>query len=382
MRPTSRGIGLAAGALVLLAAGLRFGYVELAVLGAAGLLAAVWAVLFVAWRPTLALTRVADPDRVPRGEPSTMILTLRNAARRRSATLAASDSCGGRPVTVPPLRLRAGRDTTVTYPVPTHRRGRIAVGPLRVTRADPLGLVRFAQAHGDPVTVWVHPRILPLSAIPAGVTRSMDGRSDTVPQGSITFDTLREYVIGDDLRRVHWRSTARMGELMVREQLDTSLPRLVVLLDDRAASHTPLTDGMSASFEAACEAAASVVAAAAREDLPVTLHLVSGVSEEGFSPLDALTAAEPQAASEETFRTATTRLRQQKLGDTLIFLTGPGGRADLGQLATVRTAYPLQVSVVLGGTGRAHPSGWSGGMLVLNAEDGDTFAAEWNGAAG
>ncbi|WP_033340515.1 DUF58 domain-containing protein [Catenuloplanes japonicus] len=381
MRPTPRGTGLAVGALVLLAAGLRFGYAELAVLGAAGLLAVVWAVLFVAWRPRLSLTRVADPDRVPRGDPSTMILTLRNAARRRSATLAASDSCGGRPVTVPPLRLRAGRDTTVTYPVPTHRRGRIAVGPLRVTRVDPLGLVRLAQAHGDTVTVWVHPRILPLSAVPAGVTRSMDGRSDKVPQGSITFDTLREYVIGDDLRRVHWRSTARMGELMVREQLDTSLPRLVVLLDDRAASHTPLADGMSASFEGACEAAASVVAAAAREDLPVTLHLVSGEEEAGFSHLDTLTAAGLHPASEETFRTATTRLRQQRFGDTLIFLTGPGGRADLGQLGTVRSAYPVLVVAVLGATGE-HPSGQGAGMLVLNAEDGDAFAAEWNGASG
>ncbi|GAB7044335.1 MULTISPECIES: DUF58 domain-containing protein [Catenuloplanes] len=381
MRATLRGLGLTAGAGVLLAAGLRFGYPELAVLGGAGLLAVLWAVLFVAWRPRLSLSRVADPDRVPRGEPSTMVLTLRNAARRRSATLTAADSCAGRPVEVPPLRLRAGRDTTVTYPVPTHRRGRIPVGPLRVTRADPLGLVRLAQAHGDTVTVWVHPRILPLSAVPAGVTRSLDGRSDRVPQGSITFDTLREYVIGDDLRRVHWRSTAKMGELMVREQLDTSLPRLVVLLDDRAGSHTPLADGQSASFEAACEAAASIVAAAAREDLPVTMHLVSGAEEAGLSHLDTLTAAELHPADGETFRTATTRLRQQRLGDTLIFVTGPGGRDDLGQLGTVRQAYPVLVAALLGVRGE-HPSGPGAGLLVINAEDGDAFAAEWNGASG
>ncbi|MDR7277826.1 DUF58 domain-containing protein [Catenuloplanes atrovinosus] len=381
MRPTLRGLGLAGGAAVLLAAGLRFGYPELAVLGAAGLLAVLWAVLFVAWRPRLSLSRVADPDRVPRGEPSTMILTLRNAARRRSATLTAADSCGGRPVPVPPLRLRAGRDTTVTYPVPTHRRGRIPVGPLRVTREDPLGLVRLAQAHGEPVTVWVHPRILPLSAVPAGVTRSLDGRSDRVPQGSITFDTLREYVIGDDLRRVHWRSTAKMGELMVREQLDTSLPRLVVLLDDRAGSHTPLADGQSASFEAACEAAASIVAAAAREDLPVTMHLVSGAEEPGRPHLDTLTAAELHRADAGTFQTATTRLRQQRFGDTLIFVTGPGGRDDLGQLGTVRQAYPVLVAVLLGVAGEG-PSGQGAGMLVINAEDGDAFAAEWNGASG
>ena len=115
------------------------------------------------------------------------------------------------------------------------------VGPLRVTRHDPLGLVAVARGHGETVRVWVHPRIHPLTAVPAGVARSLDGRVDRVPHGSITFDTLREYVIGDELRHVHWRTSARVGELMVREHLDTSLPRMVVLLDDRSESYPDLT---------------------------------------------------------------------------------------------------------------------------------------------
>src|SRR5689334_18190219 len=129
----------------------------------------------------------------------------------------------------------------------------------------------LSRTYGGVTSVWVHPRIHLLRAVPAGMARSLDGRIDKVPQGTITFDSLREYVVGDELRRVHWRSSAKAGTLMVREQLDTSEPSLVVLLDDR----TPAQ--LDASFEECCEAAASIVAAAVREDVPVQLHLVTGL---------------------------------------------------------------------------------------------------------
>ncbi len=151
----------------------------------------------------------------------------------------------------------------------------VPVGPLRVVRRDPLGLVVLARSYGDVVLVWVHPRVHPLRAVPTGAGRSLDGRVDAVPHGSITFDSLREYVVGDELRRVHWRTSARVGELMVRENVDTSLPRIVVLLDNRALAHPDRVGGVAESFESACEAAASVVTAAVREDLPVVLLFVA-----------------------------------------------------------------------------------------------------------
>src|SRR6185295_17135875 len=122
---------------------------------------------------------------------------------------------------------------------------------------DPLALVSAVRRYGGAVRVWVRPRVHPIAAVPVGLSRSMDGRVDRVPHGSITFAALREYVVGDDLRRVHWRTSARVGELMVREHVDTSLPRVVILLDDRAGAHVPDVSGES-TFEAACEAAASV----------------------------------------------------------------------------------------------------------------------------
>ncbi|WP_194823215.1 DUF58 domain-containing protein, partial [Micromonospora sp. S-DT3-3-22] len=288
---TARGTGLLVAATALLGAGLRFAYPELAVLGAAGAVAVGQAVLVAARTPRLVVSRTADPDRVAVGEPARMALTVRNAGRLRVGSLLAEDHCAGRPVPVPVLRLRPGRDTGVGYDVPTRRRGVLPVGPLRVTRRDPLGLYAATRAYGPTAVIRVHPRVYPLTAVPTGAGRSLDGRTDGVPHGSITFDSLREYVVGDELRRVHWRTSARVGELMVRENVDTSLPRLVVLVDNRAAAHPERSGGVAASFEAACEAAASLVVAAFRQDLPVVLLLVCPADDRTADPpLDRLAA--------------------------------------------------------------------------------------------
>ena len=361
--------------MVLLGAGFRFGYPDLALLGAAAGAAVLCAVVIAMWRPRLGVERVADPDRVARGEAARMTLTVRNTSRLRAANLVAADRCGNAAVPVPLLRLRPGKDTTVDYAVPTSRRGIVPVGPLRVTRGDPLGLLTLSRTYGGTASVWVHPRIHLLQAVPAGLARSLDGRVDKVPHGTITFDSLREYVVGDELKRVHWRSSAKVGELMVREQLDTSEPTIVVLLDDRASAHPGREPE---SFEAACEAAASVIAAAVREDLPVSLLLVSGLPRGPY--LDVLTEAEPGDGDLE----ATVRsLRQGRLGDTLVYLTGPGGRAGLGTVGALRGPYPVVITALLGGDpAQASGGGGGAGVIVIEAADGAEFAAAWDGVRG
>ena len=397
---TARGYGLAAAGLLLAGIGFVFGYPELAVVGATGIVAVLSALLYGTWRPTLDVRRTVEPDRVARGEGSHVTLGVRNSSRMLAATMVAEDACGrvggdGRVVDrvivpVPVLRLRAGATTDVAYPVPTGRRGVVQVGPLRVTRRDPLGLISMGRDHGGVARIWVHPQVHPLQAVPAGITRSLDGRIDRVPHGSITFDTLREYVMGDELRHVHWRTSAKVGELMVREHLDTSLPRIVVLLDDRAGSYpTPSTaDGEIPEFESACEAAASVVAAAVREDLPVVLHTVGGHAVPGGRGsarphLDALAEAEPRPGDADDTRLvdATNRLRQHRPGDTLVYLTGPAGLADLGLVSALRGPFPCVVTGVFGPVDPHDPGAGGSGMLMLRAEDAVDFAAEWDGVA-
>ncbi|MGW3811334.1 hypothetical protein ACWD50_32530, partial [Micromonospora sp. NPDC005113] len=83
------------------------------------------------------------------------------------------------------------------------------------------------------------------------------------------------------------------------------------------------------------------------------------------------------SGDDDALRAATTRLRQDRLGDTLIFLTGPGGRADLGHVGALRGAYP---SVVVGVFGPAEPTpAGTAGLVVVDAADGAQFAAEWDG---
>jgi uncharacterized protein (DUF58 family) len=189
---------------------------------------------------------------------------------------------------------------------------------------------------------------------------------------------------------VHWRTSAKVGELMVREHLDTSLPRIVVLLDDRAgsypASSTP--DGEVAEFESACEAAASVIAAAVREDLSIVLHTVSGHAVPGQrgsarAHLDALAEAELRPGSDDDTRLvdAANRLRQHRPGDTLVYLTGVTGLADLGLISALRGPFPSVVTGVFGPIDPQDPGTGASGMLMLRSEDALDFAAEWDGVA-
>ena len=388
MAPTARGIGTVLAGAALIAGGFAFGYPELVVVGAAAAVAVLCAVGYATWRLRLTVTRQVEPERVTRGEPCSQTLTVRNSARYRNATLIGQDQCGSVTVPVPLLRLRPGADTAVTYPVPTERRGVVRVGPLRVTRRDPLGLVGAARNNGGTAQVWVHPRTHPLVAVPVGVARSLDGRVDKVPHGTITFDALREYVIGDELRKVHWRTSARVGQLMVREDLDTSLPRVVVLVDDRRVAYRDVTeDGESEDFEAVCEAAASVIVASVRADLAVELLVASADRSLGTgahraagpadaSPmLDRLAEASP-AAAPEMLDTATRRLRQHKLGDTLIYLTGSGRPDDLAPVGALAPGYPTIVAGVFGdqfGVPKA-----VAGMQVLAVADAPDFAAAWD----
>jgi uncharacterized protein (DUF58 family) len=389
----------------MLAAGFRFGYPELAAIGCAAVVAVAGALAFVAWRPRLSVARAADPDRVMRGDSSVVTASIQNASRLFGASLVARDRVtqashalaakSAVTVAVPLVRLRPGRTTTVSYPVPTRRRGLIRIGPLEVARRDALGLVSVVRRYGDVVTVWVRPRVHPIAAVPVGLSRSMDGRVDRVPQGSITFSALREYVVGDDLRHVHWRTSARVGALMVREHVDTSLPRVVVVVDDRAAAHAPGADGES-TFEAACEAAASVLVAALREDIAVELRLLSGPSAAGRSEADAgalldlLAEADlipdrevglglnPLAARPaQDLRSAVESLRVRRQGDTLIYLTGPPNEDDLGVVAGLRGAYPSIIAGVFGPVEAGLAT--TAGMLVVAAADGPDFAGAWDG---
>jgi uncharacterized protein (DUF58 family) len=322
-------------------AGWWLGYPELAVPGAGGLLAVLCAAVWLAVPVRLAVLRQVAPVRVPRGDIAIGVVTCVNAGRWRSGPVAALDRCAGTDVRVDLPALRPGGADTTSYVLPTGRRGRFAVGPLRVVRTDPFGLVRRVPACGEPASLYVVPKTVPVRALTSGRVPSPEGlRSERAAGGTTTFHSLRLYEFGDELRHVHWRTSARTGTLMVRQLVDTSLPRTIVLLDDRAGGYRTPDD-----FELAVDVAASVALGAARHGYPVTV--LAGARQ--LSTVDILDQLAVVGTTDGTDVAAALVAARPRAGAAaLVFVTGTE-TVDLQRVCAVRSTYD-RVLVLRAGT--------------------------------
>jgi uncharacterized protein (DUF58 family) len=341
-----------------------------------GLLAAVVIGLTSVLRPSqLAIDRQVQPPRVPKGSPAIAFLSFANQGRTTIGTTVASQPFGSTQVRTVIPRLRRGERGVRTYRLPTTHRGIFDIGPVEVTRRDPFELFRTSHKHAEPERIWVYPRVLDFRALPAGQRRHLEGpSSDTSPQGNITFHRLRDYVVGDDLRLVHWRSTARTGRLVVKHNVDTSQPYSVVLLDLRPSRYT------AEAFESAVDVAASVLVASAANKAPVELRLTDGAVVGGprlrdVTPLvDHLTGVHADPAG--SLQTELLRLRRARGGTSLVVVTGALEREDLPYLAALRRRFERLVVVsvdVDDPTGARFP-----GVSIITAADADEACAAWN----
>ncbi len=167
--------------------------------------------------------------------------------------------------TLPPGERRTLEITTEPL-----ERGVFDVGPAHAVRSDPLGLLRRWVSWCEPVELYVRPRMVLLSTLGSGHLRDLEGvPSDRISMSDLAFHALREYVPGDDLRHVHWRSSARAGELLVRQYHDTRRTHATIVLDP-----TPSAYASDEEYELGVSIAASLIMCAAREDYDVSL--VSG----------------------------------------------------------------------------------------------------------
>jgi uncharacterized protein (DUF58 family) len=264
---TRQGWLVAGGALILIAAGRLLGVLELFVVGAAAgaLDLAAIAVVLVA-RLRLAVARSVSPPRVYAGSPSRVELSVRNDGDRTTPVLRLFDAVSGtRGADLLLSPLEPDVVNRAAYRLPTDRRGIVEIGPLEVIVTDPFGLASSSTVAAPLTELTVYPHIDDIVPIPH--TSGDDphaGADHPSPLGRTggDFYALRPYVVGDDLRRVHWPSTARRDELMVRQDELPWQGRVTVLLDVRRSAHTP------ASFELAVSAAASIITASwKRRDL-------------------------------------------------------------------------------------------------------------------
>jgi uncharacterized protein (DUF58 family) len=244
-----------------------FGEVEL--LGTAAFLIAAVAAAVVIVRsapPSAAVRRRIFPTRVNEGD--RVVVEVELSTQRRLGDLTLEDRVHGLGVArFAAARSGAGRPLVARYDVTCRERGVYPVGPAEVTTADPLGLAQRSAPAGEPGRLVVFPRVEDLEGFPA--VRGYDGsvrstRPSGLPHGGEDFFTLREYQLGDDLRKVHWPTSAKRDRLMIKQLEIPWLSRALVVFDQRATRY-PTPD----AFEQAVRGAASAVR-----------HLYAG----GYSP--------------------------------------------------------------------------------------------------
>lgn len=371
---TSAGKAFLAIGIVALGVGVPLGYHTLTALGIAFLASVVIGRLWIIRRPRVSATRVVVPERVRSGRPARSHLTIVNRGRRTTAGGIALEQFGDSQLPIELPSLEPGAEAVITTELPTDTRGAFRVGPLDVTRADPFGLVQTGQADEGVSRLWVHPLIHELYPFPSGIARDLEGPdSGEALEAGITFHTLRDYVRGDDLRLVHWRSSARSGKLMVRHNVDTNHPRSLVVLDTRATSYTADT------FEDAVRATASIVMASVSRGFEFRLITTDGIEMNqqmvSATILDRLAEIGPsfRGSIEEVFN----QLRADRGGLSLAVVTGAIPAEELAPLSRFRPRFEsITVAQFAGDRGE-----WDRGIpnaTLISAETSEEFARAWN----
>jgi uncharacterized protein (DUF58 family) len=235
-------------------------------------------------RYRLGLVRSVMPSQVVAGQQARVQLDLTNDGRMPTGLLLLEDQfpyqLGTRPRFVID-RMGPRWKRSVGYLVRSDVRGKYTIGPMRVRLSDPFGMVELDRTFQTTSSLVVTPRVVPLPPIPlsGAWTGSGDNRPRAFASGSAEDVTVREYRRGDDLRRVHWRSSAHAGELMVRREEQPWQSRATLFLDNRKIVHRGT--GAASSLEHAVSLAASVAVHLVQRGFAVRLVTAAGDEQGG-----------------------------------------------------------------------------------------------------
>src|SRR5580704_19085460 len=215
-------------------------------------------------RYRLSCTRQLVPRRIQAGQTAEARVRLSNVSRLRTGLLLAEDitpATVASPIGRPRFVLESvepGGSRDLSHQIEMSQRGKYTIGPLQVRVADAFGLAAIGRSFSTKSTLVVTPPITALPRVAIAGNRLGDGESGLRTVAAAGEDDIapRAYRDGDELRRVHWRSTARYGELMVRREEQRWRNRAMLLLDTRRSAHAG--SGVASSFEFAVSAAASI----------------------------------------------------------------------------------------------------------------------------
>lgn len=309
-------------------------------------------------RYRLACSRELSPARVPAGRTSQVSLRLDNPGRAPTGLMLLEDQVpyvlGSRPRFVLD-QLRPRWQRTISYPVRSEVRGRFPIGPLTVRISDPFGFVELTRAFTARSVLVVTPVVVDLPAVRLSGDWSGTGenRSRAFAAAGTEDVMVREYRLGDDLRRIHWRSTARTDELMVRREEQPHQSRATIVLDTRADAHRG--SGPASSFEYAVSATASIGAHLAGLGFTVRL-LTDDVRaadatwhDRGISgPVEVQMLLESLAVIGTSARTAlSAAMADRNSAGMLVAILGDCSDADIAAVSGLRAGATRSLAILL-----------------------------------
>jgi uncharacterized protein (DUF58 family) len=387
---TRRGYFAGGAAVVMIVFGHLLGIPELyavAVLMLGVVAAALAYVRYFPWQ--VEALREVHPPQVFADGSSRVELAVRNVGTMRSPVLSARDPFdrGRRWARFHVAPLNPDEVVRAAYRLPTAERGIFPLGPLQITIADPFGMAQRVAEAAPAASLTVYPRvqqIRPLPEVRGADPTGATGRPSLTSSGE-DFYGLRVYQTGDDLRRVHWASTARQDELMIRQDELPWQGRVTVLLDLRAEVHT------AASVELALSAAVSVLHVSSKLKRQVRLVSSDGTDTgvgSGHAHISGmfeyLAAASAHATSSLT--AALSRVARGSAGGGLVTITTDRASGDdLVAALRLRSWYGTTAVVLLeqsswdAGNGRPPgPAPHDKRIIRVTAET--PFPAAWNRA--
>ena len=338
-------------------------------------------------RYRLGLVRTVTPSQVEAGQQARVQLDLTNDGRMPTGLLLLEDQVpyvlGTRPRFVVD-RMGPKWKRSVGYVIRSDLRGKYAVGPMTVRLSDPFGLVELDRAFQSTTSLVVTPRVLPLPAIPlsGAWTGSGDNRPRAFATGSAEDVTVREYRRGDDLRRVHWRSSSRVGELMVRREEQPWQSRATLFIDNRKFSHRG--SGAASSLEQAVSFAASVGVHLIQRGFVVRLVTASGEEaggswhERGGSAAETGPLLEALAVLTEVERQHLDTRWLQDAGHSGLLIAVLGDVADHDKPAFSRMRHSAASTMAIA----LDAHGWARGAATASTVAADGTNAAWLKAHG
>ncbi|MGO4535627.1 DUF58 domain-containing protein [Leifsonia sp. 2MCAF36] len=321
-------IALASAAVGLVLA-VWLGWAEFLFIAMTLLAAVLLALAFVFGRSTYRVGIELNPRRVVAGDRALGRLTVANSGTRPVLPTRMELPVGeGQAVFAIP-RLTPGAETEELFAVPTARRALILAGPALSVRGDQLGLLRRTNRWTDQIELFVHPKTVRLAATARGLVRDLEGQTTKVITDSdLAFHALRTYEPGDDIRNVHWRTSARTGQLMVRQYQETRRSQLLLALDAER-SHFASDD----EFELGVSVATSIGCQVIREETEINAVWQGGAMRVGTPTalLDDSCRIQPvdgaHPSLREFLRQATLRLQAPSLAVTVV-----GSQVEAAQL--------------------------------------------------